>query len=220
VQHERKEVALQPPRARPQVGQLAPADAARWDAFVESCPTGTYFHRAGWKTVLENVFGYRTLYLYAERGGQIVGVLPLAQVKSWLFGHALVSLPFCVYGGVAVHDPQAAPLLIAEAERFAERLGAQRLELRHCAALNPAWPRQELYVTFRRPILPEVEANMLAIPRKQRAMVRKGVSAGLRSGSTPTSIASFALRGQRTPARHPASAETVFRSLQHASGPL
>ena len=29
----------------------------------------------------------------------IVGILPLAEVQSRLFGHALVSLPFCVYGG-------------------------------------------------------------------------------------------------------------------------
>ncbi|HNM56572.1 MAG TPA: FemAB family PEP-CTERM system-associated protein, partial [Thauera aminoaromatica] len=39
--------------------------------------------------------------------------------------------------------------------------------------------RQELYVTFRKEILPEVEANLLAIPRKQRAMVRKGIKNGL-----------------------------------------
>jgi len=43
----------------------------------------------------------RTHYLVAERGSEIVGVLPLAEVKSRLFGHALTSLPFCVYGGPA-----------------------------------------------------------------------------------------------------------------------
>ena len=38
-----------------------------------------------------------------------------------------------------------------------------------------------MYVTFRKEILPDEEGNMLAIPRKQRAMVRKGIKAGLKS---------------------------------------
>ena len=53
----------------------------------------------------------------------------------------------------------------------------QHLELRNRVPREPDWPRQDLYVTFRREIAPEVEANLLAIPRKQRAMVRKGISA-------------------------------------------
>jgi FemAB-related protein (PEP-CTERM system-associated) len=40
---------------------------------------------------------------------------------------------------------------------------------------------QDLYVTFRKQIDPDVEHNLLAIPRKQRAMVRKGIKAGLKS---------------------------------------
>ncbi len=57
-------------------------------------PDATFFHRAGWKTVLERAFGHRTHFLYAERNGQIEGILPLAQVKSLLFGNNLSSLPF------------------------------------------------------------------------------------------------------------------------------
>jgi FemAB-related protein (PEP-CTERM system-associated) len=159
----------------------AEADGVRWDAFVERCPEATFFHRFGWKGVIETVFGHRTAYLLAERDASIVGVLPLAEVKSLLFGHSLVSLPFCVYGGVAATDPAAVPALHAEARRIAAELGVCHLELRNRLAREPDWPRQDLYVTFRKEILPDVEANMLAIPRKQRAMVRKGAKNGLRS---------------------------------------
>ena len=38
-----------------------------------------------------------------------------------------------------------------------------------------------LYAGFRKAIDPDPEKNMLAIPRKQRAMVRKGIKAGLTS---------------------------------------
>ena len=41
--------------------------------------------------------------------------------------------------------------------------------------------RPDLYVTFRKPIVADNEANMKAIPRKQRAMVRKGIQNGLSS---------------------------------------
>ena len=164
-----------------EVRRATDADAARWDAFVERSPEATFFHRFGWKSVIERVFGHRVFMLFAERDGAIVGVLPLGEVRSLLFGHSLVSLPFCVYGGVAATDPAAVGALHAEARWLAAEIGVDHLELRNRVAREPAWPRQDLYVTFRKEILPEVEANMLAIPRKQRAMVRKGAKHGLAS---------------------------------------
>lgn len=156
-------------------------DAARWEAFVEHCAEATFFHRIGWRQVLEGCFGHRARYLVAERGETIVGVLPLAEVKSLLFGHALVSLPFCAVAGVAASDPQAAVALQEAAAKLGRRLGTQHLELRHAAPRNPNWPQQDLYASFRKAIVPDAEANMLAIPRKQRAMVRKGIKNGLAS---------------------------------------
>jgi len=169
------------------------SDLARWDAFVDRCPEATFFHRAGWKQAIESVFGHRTFYLFAEREASIVGVLPLAQVKSLLFGHGLVSLPFCAHAGVAVTDSAAVPVLHAAAREIAGRLGVAHLELRNRAAREPAWPRKDLYFNFRKAISADVEANMLAIPRKQRAMVRKGIKNGLRSEIDATSDRFFAL---------------------------
>jgi FemAB-related protein (PEP-CTERM system-associated) len=46
----------------------------------------------------------------------------------------------------------------------------------------PGWTeRPDLYVTFRKAIEADHERNMKAIPRKQRAMVRKGIQNGLTS---------------------------------------
>lgn len=178
---------------RLRVRRSANDDAARWDSFVARCPEATFFHRIGWKDVLERCFGHRTHYLLAERGETIVGVLPLAEVKSFFFGHALVSLPFCAVAGAAASEPGATAALHAAAQHTAERLGVEHLELRNPAARLPQWPRQDLYAGFRKPILPEVEANMLAIPRKQRAMVRKGIKNGLASSLDPGVDRFFAL---------------------------
>lgn len=163
------------------VAEVQPAGFPRWDEFVAGCSEATFFHRAGWKTVIERAFGHRTYFLYAEAGGRIEGVLPLAEVKSLLFGHTLVSLPFCVYGGIAAHSERARHALDEAARALAERLRVDHLEYRSLTPQHPAWVHKDLYVTFRKPIDPEVERNLLAIPRKQRAMVRKGIKAGLKS---------------------------------------
>ncbi len=155
------------------------ADCAAWTRFVEGCAESTFFHRIEWRELIEDVFRHRTHYLVAERGGKLVGVLPLARVRSLLFGDSLVSLPFAVYGGAAVADEAVRHALHLAARELARELRVDHLELRNRSTAEPEWPRQELYVTFRRTLLPEVEANMLAIPRKQRAMVRKGIEAGL-----------------------------------------
>lgn len=164
------------------VRRLAAQDgegARRWDAFVQACPRASFFHLSGWQRILKGQFGHEGFFLYAERDGRIGGVLPLAEVKSRLFGHALVGLPFAVYGGVAADDADAADALEQAAQAQARALGAQHLELRNVQRRHEDWPHQDLYVTFRKEILPEEEANMLAIPRKQRAMVRKGIKNGL-----------------------------------------
>ena len=165
------------------IRQLDGADrsaVARWEAFVAAAPAATFFHRAGWQKLLSDVFRHRTWFLYAERDGAIVGILPLAQVKSLLFGNSLVAMPFAVYGGVVSDDAEVAAALEGEAERLARELGVAHLEYRNIDARHADWPTQDLYVTFRKQIQAEEEANMLAIPRKQRAMVRKSIKNGLR----------------------------------------
>lgn len=153
----------------------------KWDAFVATCPEATFFHRAGWKTVIEQAFGHRTHYLLAERNGSIVAVLPLTEIKSRLFGHSLISNAFCVYGGIAAADEEARNALDQHAQALARELGVGHLEYRQRGPFHTDWGSSDLYFTFRKAIDPDVEQNMLAIPRKQRAMVRKGIKNGLTS---------------------------------------
>jgi len=161
------------------IHSLSEAECARWDAYVLAQPYATFFHRAGWQAVIRQAFGHRTHFLFAERAGTIVGVLPLAEIKSRLFGHSLASLPFCAYGGIVADDAEAYAALDAAAQDLAAARRVGALEYRNQTVQHPDWPTKSLYVTFRQPIEPEVEANMNAIPRKQRAMVRKGIKAGL-----------------------------------------
>jgi FemAB-related protein (PEP-CTERM system-associated) len=204
------------------VHNLRPADnatVADWDAFVQACPGATFFHRAGWQKILQQVFRHDTHYLYAQVDGRIEGVLPLAHVNSLLFGNALISLPFAVYAGVAARSEEAAQALEEQAEQLAQRLGVAHLELRHVQPRHADWPRQDLYVTFRKPILESEEANMLAIPRKQRAMVRKGIKNGLRAEIDDGVDRFFALYADNVH-RHgtPALPRSYFKALRSEFG--
>jgi FemAB-related protein (PEP-CTERM system-associated) len=163
------------------VRELDASSAARWDDYVRVAEAATFFHRAGWKPVLERAFGHRGLFLYAEQDGVISGVLPLAQVKSLLFGNSLSSLPFCVYGGIVADSPEASDALRAAACAKADSLGVDALELRNTRVSGAGWPVKELYFTFRKPIEPDDDANLKAIPNRQRAMIRKGIAEGLES---------------------------------------
>ena len=159
-----------------------------WDAFVDSAPTGTFFHRAAWAGVIARAFGHTPHYVLTERDGAITGVLPLVHVKTMLFGNGLMSSPFCVYGGPIAVDAESAAALEQYASGLMQRTGAGMTEFRLLHPLPEAWlpeaewhTRADLYVTFRRAIVADDDANLKAIPRKQRAMVRKGIDRGLRS---------------------------------------
>ena len=166
--------------------KLDDRDEPAWEAFVAAHPDATFFHRAPWRRVIEAAFGHRAHYLLAERDGTVVGVLPLVHLRSLLFGRSLVSLPFCVYGGPLAADAETFAALCRAAAALLGPARAGVLELRLREAPPEGWldpaafvARPDLYVTFRKPISGDDEQNLKAIPRKQRAVVRKGIERGL-----------------------------------------
>jgi hypothetical protein len=97
------------------------AEALRVDAFVQAHPHSTPFHATGWARAIQRACGQNAHYLIAEDGnGAIAAVLPLTEVKSALFGKALVSSGFAVDGGVLSNSPEASRLLTAAALNYAK----------------------------------------------------------------------------------------------------
>lgn len=163
------------------VGCLSSAADPEWDGFVSAQPGATFFHLSGWKAVVEESLGHRCYYLFARRGGRLVGILPLTHVRSRLFGDSLISNGFCVYGGPVAVDAAALQALDNAAIELAEELRVGRIEYRLRGPLHPDWHcNRATYVTFRKQIGHDSTKELLAIPRKQRAMVRKGIKHGLK----------------------------------------
>jgi FemAB-related protein (PEP-CTERM system-associated) len=150
-------------------------DDGAWDRFVRSAPDGTVFHLSAWKRVVQDIFRYAPHYLVAVERGDIRAVLPLFEVRGLLSGRALVSVPCGVYGGLCGGDGEGRRALIEEAVRTRTRLRARFVELRNLHAPEEGLPTKSLYTVFSRPIEADPEANLAAIPRKQRRMVRQGM---------------------------------------------
>lgn len=131
--------------------------------------------------MLESAYELNTYYLYKQDGDRISGILPLAEVQSFLFGHTLVSTPFCVYSGPCADSDEVASELIEEAVSIAKKLNVDYLELRSLSDIKTDWSGKDFYFYFKKNIEAEVEDNLKAVPRKQRAMIRKGIDNNLRS---------------------------------------
>ena len=111
----------------------------------------------------------------AEKGGVLAGWLPLSEIHSPVFGRLLASSGFAVGGGILADEATARDLGRA-AEELAARLSCPAIELRGGPAPRGWLLRDDTHCGFAAPLAADDEAQLLAIPRKQRAEVRKGLA--------------------------------------------
>jgi len=188
------------------VKYLDHSDKSRWDDYVLRHEDSTPFHLTKWSDAVESGFRQKAYLLYVEDGGEVAGVLPLIHVSSLFFKPALISCGFSVYGGPLANDPAAHEALDAEARDLARRLGVDVIEYRSQHVIRPHWVhKSDIYATFKKAINPDSEVNMKAIPRKQRAMVRKAMGFDLtydiqHQGDDHFYLYSTSLRNLGTPA--------------------
>ena len=157
------------------VRQAGPADETAWEAFAQE--RATAFHRLAWGRATEATHGHEAVNLMAERGGEVVGILPLTDKRSAIFGRALISVAFTVGGGAAALDDEARDALLARAGEEGRARGSDYVELRG-GAVPEGWVAKEgTYAEFGCPLTDDQDAQLKAIPRKKRADVRKAIKA-------------------------------------------
>lgn len=151
-----------------------------WDRFVRAQRGWTHFHLHGWRDVIERVYGHECIYLVARDGEAIAGVLPLVRVRSALFGHYLVSMPFLNYGGPLGSD-EAVRALAEEARRLAESGGVKLLELRSRRELPVALEASHRKITVLLDLPGDGDAQRLwkALDAKVRSQVRRPQKEGV-----------------------------------------
>jgi serine/alanine adding enzyme len=153
--------------------------ATEWDALARRSPGFTHFHLYGWRAVMERVYGHECVYLAAyDDAGVLAGVLPLVRVKSILFGHFLVSMPFLNYGGPLGTD-EAIVALVARASEIARDSGVKLLELRSRVPLPVELPVSHRKITVLLDLPNGEPALMKQLDAKLRSQVRRPQKEGV-----------------------------------------
>jgi FemAB-related protein (PEP-CTERM system-associated) len=152
------------------VSLASESDRAEWDAFVHSRQDAFGYHEWTWRGIFERAFGHKGVYLTAKRAGRIEGILPLVEIRSFLFGRTLTSLPFVNFGGVLAASDDVARALVSEAANVAKARGSKHVELRHIGRRFDDLPCKQHKVTMR---LPLAAGMWEKIDRKARNQVRK-----------------------------------------------
>lgn len=154
----------------------SPESSQEWDRYVRSRSEGTFFHLSGWREAIKQAFGHGSYYISAKEGGRLMGILPLAHIKSRLFGNALISNGFGMGGGPIAANDSVYARLDEEAGRLRQELGAAYVEYRAPAKRHQNWAaRDDLYANFARQLPQDEDEALKQIPRKQRAVVRKAL---------------------------------------------
>ena len=167
-----------------------PDEVARVERFVASLPEGTPFHRPAWIEAVAQGTGNTALALAVLRDDELTAYLPLNLVHSPLFGRLLASSGFAVGGGILARSEEDAVRLFAAIEELARRRACPTIELRGGSLPEgrAGWvTRSQSHCGFVRSLAEDDEAELLQIPRKQRAEVRKGLANDLvvRTGRGP-----------------------------------
>ena len=150
-----------------------------WDAYVAAHPLATSYHRWRWREVIERTFRHRAYYLMASEPGRPTGVLPLFEIRSLLFGHSLLSMPFASYGGVLTSDQGSEEQLLLAAIRLARELRVDRIELRQRQCAGPEWQPETEKVLMTVP-LPQTAAELFAtLAPRLRTKIRSASNHGL-----------------------------------------
>ncbi|WP_286219897.1 FemAB family XrtA/PEP-CTERM system-associated protein [Marinobacter apostichopi] len=145
------------------------------DAYVAGHPAGSLWHRPIISTFVETTFKHPTRYLGAiTESGEFVGILPLVQLNSRLFGNFMVSMPYFNYGGILAENAKIAGELIKAADSWRQQEAGKHIELRSTQGTSLGLPRRANKVTFWLPLPSNVDDLWGSFKPKLRSQIRRG----------------------------------------------
>ncbi len=154
-------------------------DASKWDSFVDTQSNSSLYHLYSWQQVINASYAHSGYFLLAKNKlkpqkikiaddinfssmkegdnsyNEIAGILPLFQIKHWLFGNSLISIPYFDSAGILADSPVAGKSLLSSSIDLAKVLDVSNIEIRNTA---PIWP------------IDECPSNMGAMASEQRQL--------------------------------------------------
>jgi FemAB-related protein (PEP-CTERM system-associated) len=165
----------------------AEGSQTEWDRFVQTVSEAGPYHLYAWKTAVERSYGHKGYYLMAREGreGSCVGVLPLVCLRMPWGSKALISLPYCDYGG-PLGTPSARRVLLGTCQELARALGVNSVDLR-CSSpehqlsgpFAAPWEEHSGKVRMVLPLSTSSEALWAGFKSKLRSQVRRATKEGM-----------------------------------------
>lgn len=179
---------------------IDPFTDGRWDEFVANHPFGWIVHLSGWKKVIEQTFPHMKGYYLAlidKDTNAIKAGLPIYEIRSWLTGNRLVSIPFATLCDPLVSDEQQFNELFNKAINYAgkKKLSLINIRLFHSGnmILNREGYISTLYKTHQLRLQNDPEETKITFNRNVRRIIKtfeKGTLT-LRLSSTEKDILTF-----------------------------
>lgn len=160
------------------VSSAEPSDGLRWNDFVQGHSAACVYHRFEWGALFRNAYGSTPVYLLATRGRTVVGVLPMIELSSPIFGRILSSMPFFGHGGMLVDDAHVSEALAEEASSIARRRGARYIELRHLEEHDLGWYDRRDKANMVLDLPESADALFSGFKSKLRSQIRRPETAG------------------------------------------
>lgn len=205
------------------ITEIEPTVDRRWDEFVKLNPRATFYHTTALKQVLQQTYGYRSLYLAAETSeSTLCGIFPLFLIQSPFIGKRIVSLPFSDTCGPLVNDSPTVDSLLARAIDLRDAFQAKSVQIRTDVDVLPAahanFAADSRYVDFVLPLTRDPDEiwsrpSMAGV----RGHVRKATKSGVAFvvGESEQDLREFYTLHLKTTKGHgmPAQPYTYFRNL-------
>lgn len=148
-------------------------DEEEWDGFAREQRGYSHFHRLRWRTLIAKVFGHDCIYLVArDEARTLVGLLPLVRVRSVVFGHYLVSMPFLNYGG-PLGSQAATSALIDQSVAMSQAENVKLLELRSRIPLQTSLDASHRKITVVLDLPPTPGELFKRFDAKLRSQIRR-----------------------------------------------
>jgi FemAB-related protein (PEP-CTERM system-associated) len=145
----------------------------KWDFYVHNNPNATIYHTYSIREVIEKTFHHQCHYLSVIDDRQnVYAILPLVEMRSRLFGHFLVSIPFFNYGGILSSNQEASNILLKAAEELSQSIKSEHIEYRHCHD-SYTLPSKSEKIAMLKNLPDDIEQLWSGLGTKLRAQIKK-----------------------------------------------
>ena len=157
---------------------LKKPDAA-CETFIAQRPDAKICHLPAWGAMVTEATRHKQFYLVARNGGKVCGVLPLAHIRSFLFGNHMISEGFSTYGGILADGQQARDALFEFSVELAKQYNCESIEFRSIEPLPYNLDLRTGKMSMYLRLNPDPEVIWKALDAKVRNQVRKAEKSGI-----------------------------------------